>query len=96
MNRDFDYVKTKATMQIILDKAEELKQCLEKCDSIFQENVGVAGRWSGPRATDFKQKWERAASEFDEFVKMIVKYSLKAQESYKVHQGFDQTQNILH
>ena len=90
--RHFDYAEAKATMAKIQDEANKVKAYLAKCDSIIDENVGVENRWSGQRATDFKQKWEKAAADFDMFVKLINNYASKIDESYRVHQQFDQTQ----
>lgn len=91
--RHFDYAEAKATMAKIQDEANKVKSYLSKCDSIIDENVGVENRWSGQRATDFKQKWEKAAADFDNFVKLINNYASRIDESYRVHQQFDQTQN---
>ena len=91
--RNFDYAEAKATMASIQEEANKVKQYLTKCDAIVNENVGVQNRWSGERATNFKQKWEKAAADFDMFVKLINTYANKIDESYRVHQQFDQTQN---
>lgn len=90
--REFNYEQAKSTMTKIQDEANKVKTYLNKCDSIINENVGVQNRWSGQRASDFKQKWEKAASNFDEFTKLINSYANKIDESYAVHQKFDQTQ----
>mgnify|MGYP004629763901 FL=1 len=91
--RHFDYAEAKATMAKVQDEANKVKTYLSKCDSIINENVGVENRWSGQRATDFKQKWEKAAANFENFVQLINNYANKIDESYRVHQQFDQTQN---
>ncbi|MDO5002833.1 MAG: WXG100 family type VII secretion target [bacterium] len=91
--RHFDYAEAKATMAKVQDEANKVKTYLAKCDSIINENVGVENRWSGQRATDFKQKWEKAAANFENFVQLINNYANKIDESYRVHQQFDQTQN---
>lgn len=91
--RHFDYAEAKATMAKIQDEANKVKTYLTKCDSIINENVGVENRWSGQRATDFKQKWEKAAADFENFVQLINTYANRIDESYRVHQQFDQTQN---
>lgn len=91
--RHFDYQEAKTTMAKVQDEANKVKSYLNKCDSIIKENVGVQNRWSGQRATDFKQKWDKAAANFDEFVKLINNYANRIDESYRVHQQFDQTQN---
>ncbi len=91
--RHFDYEAAKSTMTRVQEEANKVKTYLTKCDSIIEENVGVENRWSGQRATDFKQKWEKAAAEFESFVQLINQYANKIDESYRVHQQFDQTQN---
>lgn len=91
--RHFDYAEAKATMSRVQEEANKVKSYLTKCDSIINENVGVQNRWSGQRATDFKQKWEKAAADFENFVQLINSYANKIDESYRVHQQFDQTQN---
>lgn len=91
--RHFDYAEAKATMAKVQDEANKVKTYLAKCDSIINENVGVENRWSGQRATDFKQKWEKAAADFENFVQLINTYANRIDESYRVHQQFDQTQN---
>lgn len=90
--RHFDYAEAKATMASIQEEANKVRTYLTKCDSIINENVGVQNRWSGQRATDFKQKWEKASADFENFVKLINNYANKIDESYRVHQQFDQTQ----
>lgn len=91
--RHFDYAEAKATMAKVQDEANKVKTYLTKCDSIINENVGVENRWSGQRATDFKQKWDKAAADFENFVQLINTYANRIDESYRVHQQFDQTQN---
>lgn len=90
--REFNYEQAKSTMNKVQEEANKVKTYLAKCDSIVNENVGVQNRWSGQRASDFKQKWEKAAADFNEFVKLINDYAGKIDESYRVHQQFDQTQ----
>ena len=91
--RHFDYNEAKTTMAKIQDEANKVKSYLNKCDSIINENVGVENRWSGQRANDFKQKWQKSAADFEKFVQLINNYANKIDESYRVHQQFDQTQN---
>ena len=91
--RHFDYAEAKATMAKVQDEANKVKTYLTKCDSIIKENVGVENRWSGQRATDFKQKWDKAAADFENFIQLINTYANRIDESYRVHQQFDQTQN---
>lgn len=91
--RHFDYAEAKSTMAKVQEEANKVKNYLNKCDSIVDENVGVTNRWSGQRADDFKQKWEKAAAEFEGFVQLINQYANKIDESYRVHQQFDQTAN---
>lgn len=88
--RHFDYEQAKNTMTQIQNQADNVKKYLANCQSIVNENVGVQNRWTGQRATAFKQKWEKSAAEFNEFVEMINQYASKIDESYRVHQSFDQ------
>ena len=71
--RHFDYAAAKNTMAKIQSEASKVKSILANCNSIVEENVGVENRWSGQRATDFKQKWGKAAENFDTFVELINK-----------------------
>ncbi len=91
--RHFDYAAAKNTMAKIQSEASTVKTILSNCNTIVEENVGVENRWSGQRATDFKQKWGKAAENFDTFVELINKYANKIDESYRVHQTYDETQN---
>ena len=91
--RHFDYNEAKTTISKIQVDANKVKSYLNKCDSIINENVGVENRWSGQRANDFKQKWQKSAADFEKFVQLINNYANKIDESYRVHQQFDQTQN---
>ena len=91
--RHFDYAAAKNTMAKIQSEASKVKSILANCNSIVEENVGVENRWSGQRATDFKQKWGKAAENFDTFVELINTYVNKIDESYRVHQQYDETQN---
>lgn len=91
--RHFNYDEAKQTMTHIQDEANKVKNYLNKCDAIIHENVGVENRWSGQRANDFKQKWDKAAADFDSFVELINNYANKVDESYKVHQQYDQKAN---
>ena len=91
--RHFDYAVAKNTMAKIQSEASKVKSILANCNSIVEENVGVENRWSGQRATDFKQKWGKAAENFDTFVELINTYANKIDESYRVHQQYDETQN---
>lgn len=91
--RHFDYAEAKATMANIQDEANKIKSYLAKCDAIINENVGVQNRWSGQRATAFKQKWEKSSADFQNFVQLINSYANRVDESYRIHQQFDQTQN---
>ncbi len=91
--RQFNYEEAKQTMSRVQEEASKVKNYLEKCDAIIKENVGVENRWSGQRASDFKQKWEKSAAEFNDFVTLINQYANKIDESYRVHKQFDQTQN---
>lgn len=88
--RNFDYAEAKDTMTKIQGQAEAIKKYLNTCQTIIDENVGVKGRWSGERATAFKQRWERTSADFQNFVQMINQYANKVDESYRVHQQFDQ------
>ena len=90
--REFNYEQVKSTMSKIQDEANKVKTYLNKCDSIVNENVSVEGRWSGERAKQFKGKWEKAAADFESFVKLINEYANKIDASYQAHQAFDQTQ----
>lgn len=91
--RHFNYDEAKQTMAHIQDEANKVKNYLNKCDAIINENVGVENRWSGQRANDFKQKWSKASADFDSFVQLINSYANKVDESYRVHQQYDQTAN---
>lgn len=91
--RHFDYAAAKNTMAEIQSEASKVKSILANCNSIVEENVGVEKRWSGQRATDFKQKWGKAAENFDTFVELINTYANKIDKSYRVHQQYDETQN---
>ena len=91
--RSFNYEEAKSTMNKVQEEAQKVKQYLNKCDSIIDENVGVKNRWSGQRATEYKQKWKSAAADFDNFVKLINEYATKIDESYKVHKQFDEASN---
>lgn len=91
--RQFNYEEAKQTMSRVQEEASKVKNYLEKCDAIIKENVGVENRWSGQRASDFKQKWEKSAAEFNDFVTLINQYANKIDESYRAHKQFDQTQN---
>ena len=91
--RHFDYAAAKNTMAKIQSEASKVKSILANCNSIVEENVGVENRWSGQRSTDFKQKWGKAAENFDTFVELINTYANKIDESYRVHQQYDETQN---
>lgn len=91
--RHFDYEQAKSTMARVQEEANKVKNYLNKCDAIIKENVGVENRWSGQRANDFKQKWDKSAADFDSFVQLINQYANKIDDSYKAHQQFDQTAN---
>lgn len=91
--RHFDYAAAKNTMAKIQSEASTVKTILSNCNSIVEENVGVENRWSGQRASDFKQKWNTAAENFDTFVELINTYANKIDDSYRVHQQYDETQN---
>lgn len=91
--RHFNYEEAKSTMISIQDEVNKIKSYLAKCDSIINENVGVQNKWSGQRANDLRQKWEKASADFDGFVKLINTYANRIDESYRIHQQFDQTQN---
>lgn len=91
--RSFNYEEAKSTMKKVQDEAQKVKTYLNKCDSIINDNVGVKNRWSGERATNFKQKWEKASADFDSFVQLINKYATKIDESYKAHKQFDEATN---
>lgn len=91
--RHFDYNEAKATMAKVQEEANKVKSYLNKCDDIIKQNVGVENRWSGQRANDFKQKLEKSAAEFNSFVQLINTYANKIDESYRVHQQFDETAN---
>lgn len=91
--RHFEYAEAKATMTRIQEEANKIKNYLNKCDSIIKENVGVTNRWSGQRANDFKQKWEKSAADFESFIRLINEYANKIDDSYRVHQQFDETVN---
>ena len=91
--RSFNYEEAKNTMAKVQEEANKVKNYLNKCDSIIDENVGVENRWSGQRASEYKEKWKKAAADFDSFVKLINEYATKIDESYKVHKQFDKTVN---
>ena len=91
--RSFNYEEAKNTMKKVQDEAQKVKTYLNKCDSIINDNVGVKNRWSGERATNFKQKWEKASAEFNSFVQLINKYATKIDDSYRVHKQFDEASN---
>ena len=91
--RHFDYAAAKNTMAKIQSEASKVKSILANCNSIVEENVGVENRWSGQRASEYKEKWKKAAADFDSFVKLINEYATKIDESYKVHKQFDETVN---
>lgn len=91
--RHFDYQEAKTTMTKVQEEAKKVDTYLKKCDTIIKENVGVENRWSGQRANDFKQRWENAAAEFNSFVELINTYANRIDQSYKVHQQFDETIN---
>ena len=91
--RSFNYEEAKSTMNKVQEEAKKVKNYLNKCNSIIEENVGVKNRWSGERASEFKQKWKNAAADFDKFVELINKYATKIDESYRVHKQFDETTN---
>lgn len=91
--RSFNYEEAKNTMSKIQEEASKVKSYLNKCDAIINENVGVENRWSGQRASEFKQKWQKAAQDFNSFVELINAYATKIDESYKIHKQFDETTN---
>lgn len=91
--RSFSYDEAKSTMAKIQEEAGKVDKYLQNCDDIIKQNVGVEDRWSGQRANDFKQKWEKSAAEFKSFVQLINTYANKIDESYRVHQQFDETAN---
>lgn len=91
--RSFNYEEAKSTMQKVQEEANKVKTYLAKCDSIIDENVGVQNRWSGQRASEYKEKWKKASASFDSFVKLINEYAIKIDESYRVHKQFDETTN---
>ena len=89
--RTFEYAEAKATMGDIQRKADEVKKHLAKCQSIIDENVGVKNRWSGERATKFKERWNRTSENFNSFVETINQYASKIDESYKKHQQYEES-----
>ena len=91
--RNFEYAEAKATMVDIQRKADEVKKYLAKCQSIIDENVGVKNRWSGERATKFKERWNRTSENFNIFVDMINQYANKIDESYKQHRAYEESGN---
>ena len=93
MARVFEYAEAKSTMQSIQEKANSIKNYLDTCQSIIDENVGVTNRWSGERANNFKAKWNKTSAEFDTFVQMINEYANKIDESYRQHKAFDEAGN---
>ena len=88
--RNFDYEKTKSTMATIQEKANNVKDYLAACQSIIDENVGVENRWSGERASKFKERWEKTSADFNNFVEIINQYANKIDDSYKAHKAFDE------
>lgn len=91
--RSFNYEEAKSTMQKVQEEANKVKTYLAKCDSIIDENVGVQNRWSGQRASQFKEKWKQEAAEFENFVSLINRYAIKIDESYRAHKTFDEAGN---
>ena len=87
--RHFDYNEAKATMAKIQEEAGKVDKYLQNCDDIIKQNVGVEDRWSGQRANDFKQKWEKSAAEFKSFVQLINSYAGRIEESTRAHESFD-------
>ena len=91
--RSFNYEEAKSTMQKIQEEANKVKTYLSKCDSIIDENVGVKNRWSGQRASEFKEKWKQEAAEFENFVNLINEYANRVDDSYRAHKTFDEAAN---
>ena len=87
--RHFDYQEAKTTMTKVQEEANKVKSYLNKCDDIIKQNVGVEDRWSGQRANDFKQKWDKSAAEFKSFVQLINSYAGRIEESTRAHEKFD-------
>lgn len=87
--RSFSYDEAKSTMAKIQEEAGKVDKYLRNCDDIIKQNVGVEDRWSGQRANDFKQKWEKSAAEFKSFVQLINSYAGRIEESTRAHEKFD-------
>ena len=87
--RSYNYDEAKSTMAKIQEEAGKVEKYLQNCDDIIKQNVGVENGWSGRRANDFKQKWEKSAAEFNSFVQLINAYAGRIEESTRAHESFD-------
>lgn len=88
--REFDYAGAKNVMTQVESQSEQIQEILNRCDGIINETVGQPRKWTGQRATNFKNDWTRVTENFSKFGELIREYSTTMENAYKQHQTFDQ------
>lgn len=88
--REFDYAGAKNIMNQVEQQANIMQQVLNQCDQCVNETVGQPRKWSGQRATNFKNNWVKTTQDFAKFGELIKEYSRTIDNAYKQHQNFEQ------
>lgn len=88
--REFDYAGAKSVMTQVEAQADIMQQILSTCDQMVNETVGQPRKWTGQRATNFKNQWIKTTENFQKFGELIKEYSRAIDNAYKQHQSFEQ------
>lgn len=83
------------SVQEILSSINELKsnieRCLEDCNNEINMNVNESNGWKGNAASDYKARWDKAYSNFGDFVELINKLQTTISDNIEDQSHYDKT-----
>ncbi len=87
---EYDYVKAKAN--VLAENASKIEKILNDLIDNVQTNINDR-TWTGIAADDFKSEWNKASSEFTEFIQYLKSVQSKVETAGKEAEYYDQMQN---
>lgn len=87
--REFNYEGCKDIIAKVQEQANNIRNILNECNITINENVGISGKWSGARADNFKNDWQKTSDNFNKFVELINEYSNVLEQAYEQYQSVD-------
>ena len=87
----FEYENIKTIMNEIESIGNQVKGVLAKCESEMNQNLGNISTWSGDAATSVKNKWDKCADNFDEFLNEIKSWVQKMDTAQAAFKKFEES-----